>query len=581
MNARSSFGAACCRDLAGGRSRVRGLVIVSGLLFLTIVGASSAFAVTASPLPQRVGVVVGWQAASSSAVLVTPAGRVYVVHGVPKVTPGQRVLMHGIRWGTPGQGVVWGPRRSAWGIKKARNGTFETAVTLLGRARKATLRAQIVRRIGTRGVVVSVPGATIALPLAHGATWVRPSGTPAGRFGSASEFRLAIDARGRVSVTSARQSTPAAKGAVIPFAGRVTASDRSKRTIVVTGGSSSLPVTFTIEVPSGFDYRRYRPGRAVSGLARTPSGNASGLLLVSIWLNGSFRDADSPGTTGPGTNPSPTKPKPPATPTSPTGSSAPAGWPSAATTGVPAGVALTAYAGPCTITAAGTTIDAKTINCSLAIKASGVTITRSKITGTVATDEASTTASFTISDSDVNAGNEVATGIGAVNFTATRVHVVGGNRSINCFRNCTVQDSYVHGQFRDNTGQAHESGVRVGSQSTIRHNTLVCDAPDVPPDAGCSASLTGYGDFATVEYVTVDGNYFPPSTGGFCAYGGSSPGKPYSAGANHIVFTNNVFVKGSRFCGYYGPITHFDSSRPGNVWTNNRWADGAVVPPAF
>lgn len=262
-----------------------------------------------------------------------------------------------------------------------------------------------------------------------------------------------------------------------------------------------------------------------------------------------------------------------------TPSSTTAGFPSASTTGVPAGTSLSTYTGPCTITTAGTVIDAKTINCSLSIRATGVKITRSKVNGTVyaGTDGKS---SFTISDSTIDVGDRMGTGIGDGYFTATRVHVMGGNRSINCFVKCTVQSSYVHGQFKDESGTAHESGIRIGSSSTIRGNTIACDAPDVPPDAGCSAALTGYGDFAIVQDNVIDGNLFLPTTGGFCAYGGSTTGKQFSSGVNDIKFTNNVFSRGSGGkCGYWGAITSFDVNAPGNVWTNNKWSDGATVSP--
>ena len=261
-------------------------------------------------------------------------------------------------------------------------------------------------------------------------------------------------------------------------------------------------------------------------------------------------------------------------------------WPGAANTGVPSGTVLGTYTGPCTITAAGTTIDAKTVNCDLTIQAANVTIRRSKINGVVSTDENSTGYSFTISDTEVSAGNRVATGIGAVNFTATRVHVYGGSRSIHCWHDCTVTDSYVHGQFRDNSGTAHESGMRMGQSATFRHNSILCDAPDVPPDAGCSADLTGYGDFGPVQNNTIDHNLFLASTGGFCAYGGSSGGKPYSSQTNHITFTSNIFQRGTSpndhgnyTCAYYGAITDFSTSAPGNVWSGNKYDDGTVLLP--
>lgn len=271
-------------------------------------------------------------------------------------------------------------------------------------------------------------------------------------------------------------------------------------------------------------------------------------------------------------------PTPEPAPSSPT--AIPGGFPSSATTGVPGGVRLTPYTGPCNITTAGTVIDGKTVNCTLNVRAADVTIRNSVINGTVYNDEASNGLGFTIVDSEVRIGNRGGTGIGNVGFTAVRVEVTGGNRSINCWRDCTVRDSYVHGQFTDLSGVAHESGIRMGSGGVISHNTIGCDAPDVPPDAGCSAGLTGYGDFATVEDNLIERNLFLVTTGGTCAYGGSSEGKAYGD-ANHIRFIDNVFQRTAARpnCGYWFPIASFDSSAPGNVWRGNVWSDGGVVNP--
>jgi hypothetical protein len=257
------------------------------------------------------------------------------------------------------------------------------------------------------------------------------------------------------------------------------------------------------------------------------------------------------------------------------------GFPTAATTGVPAGTTLTPYTGPLSIQMAGVVIDSMTVTGDLRIFAKGVVIRNSVINGTVYTDSDANVGGFTITDSTVNVGNQQGTGIGDVNYTALRVQVSGGNRSINCFRDCTVLDSYVHGQFRDASGKFHESGIRMGSNSTIIHNYVLCDAPNVAPDAGCSADLTGYGDFAIVQNNLIQGNFFADVASGYCAYGGSTGGKSYSAGVNHIVFRNNTWQKNAQgTCGSYGPVTSFDSAAPGNIWTGNVWTDGTVVQPA-
>lgn len=284
-------------------------------------------------------------------------------------------------------------------------------------------------------------------------------------------------------------------------------------------------------------------------------------------------------TTPPVITPTPT---PTVTPT-PTPTVTPStGFPNASNTGVPAGTNLTPYTGSLTIQTANTVIDGKTVNGGLRIFAQGVVIKNSVINGTVYNDPDYAAASFTITDSTVNAGNAAGVGIQSHDFTALRVNVTGGNKSIDCTSACTVQDSYVHGQFRDSTGVYHESGIRMGAGSNILHNTIICDAPDVSPDAGCSAGLTGYGDFAIVQNNNIIGNYISVLGSGYCSYGGATGGKPYSAGSNHIVFKDNVYQRRADTgkCGTYGPITSFDSNAPGNVWTNNKYDDGAVVPPA-
>jgi hypothetical protein len=247
-----------------------------------------------------------------------------------------------------------------------------------------------------------------------------------------------------------------------------------------------------------------------------------------------------------------------------------------------------------TVTTPNTVIDSKTINGTLNIATSGVQIRNSKINGSVWIDDPSRGYSFTITDSEIDAGpvdathNDGVSAIGKSGFVATRVETYRGIRGVWCEYNCTVQDSWIHGQDPDEGGHAHESGVRMGDGSVIRHNSLRCDAPDIAPDAGCSADLTGYGDFAPIRNNTIDRNLFLATTGGTCAYGGSSGdngSKPYGNQAANIVFRDNVFQRRSQFessgnCGYWFAIADFDSSRPGNQWTNNTWDTGGAVPPA-
>jgi hypothetical protein len=262
-------------------------------------------------------------------------------------------------------------------------------------------------------------------------------------------------------------------------------------------------------------------------------------------------------------------------------------WPGPSNTGVPTGTPLTTYVGPCTIITPNTIIDSKTVNCNLAIRATGVQITKSKVNGTIDT---SSSASLTVTDSTIDAGEVNATfnngprALNGQNWTAVRVETVRGISGGWCL-NCRLEDSWIHGQDRDEGGAAHQSGMRMDQNGIIRHNTLRCDAPTVPPDAGCSGDLTGYGDFAPVRDNLIERNLFQTTTGGTCAYGGSSSGKPYSSQAANIRFIDNVFdrradsVQPSGKCGTWFAIADFNVNAPGNVWQNNRHHDGALVAP--
>lgn len=293
----------------------------------------------------------------------------------------------------------------------------------------------------------------------------------------------------------------------------------------------------------------YRYGKSSAFPERSHRGS-------NYWVDVTFRSSGSGGG----------KPKP-----------KPASFPDETNTGVPAGTQLRAYTGPTTITRDGTVIDARTVEGGLSIQASNVVIKRSQINGPVSVSESG---SLVVSDTFIDVGDQPGTGLEAYNYTAERVHIVGGNRSAYCAWNCTIRDSYVHGQFTDETGEYHESGIRMEQNTTLIHNSIACDAPLVPPDAGCSAGLTGYGDFQPVRDNLIQGNLFLPSTGSACAYGGSSEGKPHSDGAQNIRFVDNVFVRGhNNKCGVYFPVIDFDRTAPGNVWQGNVWNSGGAVRP--
>lgn len=278
-------------------------------------------------------------------------------------------------------------------------------------------------------------------------------------------------------------------------------------------------------------------------------------------------------TPSPTQSPSPTPTTPP--PTEPPPS--PPEFPNAANTGVPNGTALTAYAGPMTITTAGTTIDAKTVTGSLIIRASGVKITRSNLVGNVTIDTGGT---VTISDSRIDGRQFDGSTIGQRNYTLRRVNVVGGRMSAGCITSCDVQDSWLHAQYIQPGSAWHGDGFSSNGGTGMRlvHNTLACDSKPTGAGGACSAALALYGDFDAIRNVTVDRNLFVESPAGYCAYGGYDPQKPFGKQTANVVITNNTFVRGANGkCAAFGAITAVAPPGNGNVFSGNAWDDGKAL----
>jgi hypothetical protein len=277
-------------------------------------------------------------------------------------------------------------------------------------------------------------------------------------------------------------------------------------------------------------------------------------------------------------------------------------WPGPSNTGVPAGVTLTPYTGPCTINTPNVTIDSKTVNCDITVNsgAGGLVIKNSLVNGEVVQPDDGTSSQFTVQDSTIDGtvrgtgtGHDgyacTNCGVGYRNFTLLRVEVVHTNRGAYCEEVCHIIDSYIHGQnlWPDDPGHPHASAVRQEHYADLQHTTLACDYKGpFNADIGCSANQSGYPDFTYIWHNTFNQNLFVEGNGAssFCAYGGGTAGKPFSGDARNAtyqVYTNNVFQRGANGkCGDDGPITDFITNRTGNSWTGNVWDNGVTVAPA-
>lgn len=273
---------------------------------------------------------------------------------------------------------------------------------------------------------------------------------------------------------------------------------------------------------------------------------------------------------GSGATPTPT---PTTTPTSTPSS----GWPNASNTGVPAGTTLTS-SGSITITKSGTVISGLDVNGSITVSTSNVTIKNTRVHGKINSGYNGYTG-IVIQDVEVigpgtDDGATRVPLVGAEGYSCIRCNVHSGNSGFEVSDNVTIQDSYIHDIGPNSGVHKTDIGSNAANHVVVRHNSMDCAV------SGCSAALSIYGDFGQPNDWVVDNNLFN-TTGSYCVYAGSVPGKKFPVATN-VRFTNNHFGRlHYKTCGQYGPATAYQSGS-GNVWTGNVWDDtGATITPTL
>ncbi|MGF1648005.1 MAG: hypothetical protein ACFCVF_13935 [Kineosporiaceae bacterium] len=255
------------------------------------------------------------------------------------------------------------------------------------------------------------------------------------------------------------------------------------------------------------------------------------------------------------------------------------GYPDSATTGFPDGTALAPYGGSCDVTR-DTVIERALVRCRIVVtNGADLVIRASRVEGVV--DIEDRTASVLIEDSEIDAGTQQTAAVGYVNVTVRRSEIRGGQHGVNCVANCRVEGSYLHSQFVSAGSGAHlQPFLSNGAQDVVLvGNTMSCTVNSNAAGGGCTANVSIFGDFSGNSNFLIERNYFVASqANGYCVYGGTDPGKPYGRDVSGIRYLANVFERGGNgTCGYWGPVTSFDRSAPGNVWSGNVWDDGTPV----
>lgn len=254
------------------------------------------------------------------------------------------------------------------------------------------------------------------------------------------------------------------------------------------------------------------------------------------------------------------------------GGGTPTGFPGPSDTGVPAGVTLTSCSG--NLSTNGATYDRCLFSGGVFLSATNVTITRSRIVGGL--ESSSYSNRVVLVDVEIdgqNNSNDAFHNLGFYTCTRCKVHDVA-----KCFsgQGITVEDSYCYDIY--GSGDSHNEPVLAYGTSPIilRRNNLVANWNSARSGGGMSSvvSLYSHGqNFGAVDNVTIEGNRFE-STGGavFCVYAGYSG--DYSP--TNMKFRDNVFAGGT-MGGCSAPITGWRSGS-NNVWSNNRYDSGQVIP---
>jgi len=237
------------------------------------------------------------------------------------------------------------------------------------------------------------------------------------------------------------------------------------------------------------------------------------------------------------------------------------GFPSVATTGVPAGLTL-APNGALRVTQNGAVIEAQAFTGTVTVEANDVTLRRSRITGS-GTAIVLARGATRLTIEDVTVAGE------GVEHASPAIRVLGGE--------VTVRRLQVHG---------FAEAVFIDGGSGLIEDSLFLCLPDI--EGGDTIEAWGAHDLvirhnrfdrrggnSNIKFPTdvtapgrdarIEGNLL--AGGGWSVYGGHDPGKPQATWTNVAIVDNRFSVRHHERSGYWGPIAFSKGDlTTGNVW---------------
>ena len=250
----------------------------------------------------------------------------------------------------------------------------------------------------------------------------------------------------------------------------------------------------------------------------------------------------------------------------PTPQGIPAGWPNAATTGVPAGKVLQ-RTGDVVVTTPGTVLDGLDMGC-LTVRAANVVVRNSKVTCADARLQAvalQDARGFVMEDSEIDGANGTAeVAIGWSGYTLRRVEVRGTQDGPRLGSDVTIEDSWVHGLVRDPDVHTDALQSTSGERIVVRHNTLDPRTPGVDDFLNAAVQLGTETGAKKLRNAVFERNYF---NGGTYSVNVSCTADVDGS----VVFRDNRFGHGGKYGAVIAPA--------GVKLSGNTWSDTATAVP--
>lgn len=221
------------------------------------------------------------------------------------------------------------------------------------------------------------------------------------------------------------------------------------------------------------------------------------------------------------------------------------------------------------------------------VSASNITVTRSKIVGTVnyRFSDGGSLRGLTLTDVEIDSSTSLGgASIGNNDYTCIRCHVHGGTRGANVGFNVTIKDSYLHGWYASPGDHITGIGSNGGANNVIDHNNISCDITNDPSGYACSSALSVYGDDPPGNDNWKITNNLLNSGSSYCMVIAGPPSKPYPY--TNITVTGNTFGNtGAQYwskpdsqCTEFGAISGWTGGAT-NTWSGNKDIHGSAINP--